>query len=464
MSGPGDDAFGLASSPVGRGRSAAAPGGAPVYSVGRLVSAVRLLVEREVGLVWVAGEISGCKRAASGHVYFTLKDASAQVQCVLYRLKAQAVAFPLRDGLAVEVRAVPTLYDARGEFQLNVDTVRLAGLGALYERFARLKARLEAAGWFAQERKRALPAYPRAVGIVTSRRAAALRDVLTMLARRWPRVRIVLYPAAVQGAGASAELAGAIRLANARAEVDALIVCRGGGSLEDLWAFNEEPLARAVFESMLPIVSGVGHETDFTICDFVADVRAPTPTAAAALATPDRAALARRLAELAHRLARAHAHALGARMQRVDGVARRLVHPAARLRQQAEHAHALATRLMRALHRRLDADAARARMAQQRLLRELRVPLAGARTLAYAAQALPRCGAAHVARLDARLAALAQNLAHLNPRAVLTRGYAIVTRADGAIVQDARDVQPGSEVEMTFARGGAGATVTRVDS
>ena len=463
MTGPDCDDLYPESTPAPARRPSPGAPGAPVYSVGRLVSAVRLLIEREVGLVWVAGEVSGCKRAASGHVYFTLKDASAQVQCVLYRLKAQAVSFQLRDGLAVEVRAVPTMYDARGEFQLNVDTVRMAGLGVLYERFARLKARLDAAGWFAPERKRPLPAYPRALGIVTSRRAAALRDVLTMLARRWPRVRIVLYPAAVQGAGASLELAAAIRLANARAEVDALIVCRGGGSLEDLWAFNEEPLARAVFESALPIVSGVGHETDFTICDFVADVRAPTPTAAAALATPDRAALSRRLGELAHRLARAHAHALGARMQRVDGAARRLVHPAARLRQQGEHARALAMRLTRALHRRLDVERARTRTAQQRLLRELRLPLPGARTLAYAAQALPRCGAAHVARLDARVAALAQNLAHLNPRAVLTRGYAIVTRADGAIVQDAREVQPGSEVEMTFARGGAAAKVTRVE-
>ena len=189
------------------------------------------------------------------------------------------------------MRATPSIYEARGEFQLNVDNIRLAGIGALYEQFARLKAKLEAAGWFAAERKRALPAYPRAIGIVTSPRAAALRDILTTLARRWPAARIILYPAAVQGNGAAAEIAQAIRVANARAEVDVLIVGRGGGSIEDLWAFNEEIVARAVFASVLPIVSGVGHETDFTICDFVADVRAPTPTAAAALVVPDRAAL-----------------------------------------------------------------------------------------------------------------------------------------------------------------------------
>ena len=184
----------------------------------------------------------------------------------------------MRDGLQVEVRATPSIYEARGEFQLNVETIRLAGVGALYERFERLKAQLEAAGWFAAERKRVLPAFPRAVGIVTSPQAAALRDVLTTLHRRMPRLRVILYPSPVQGEAAAAGLAAAIRTANARAEVDVLIVCRGGGSIEDLWAFNEESVAKAIFESRLPIVSGVGHETDFTICDFVADVRAPTPT------------------------------------------------------------------------------------------------------------------------------------------------------------------------------------------
>ena len=476
----------ILSSPVPAGPDGASARGmsAPVYSVGRLIAAVRLLIERQVGLVWVAGEVSGCTRAASGHCYFTLKDANGQVRCVLFRQKAQALEFALRDGLAVEVRAVPTMYEARGEFQLNVDSVRLAGLGALYERFARLKARLEAAGWFDAARKRALPAYPRALGIVTSLRAAALRDVLTTLRKRWPVLHVVVYPASVQGPGAALELAAAIRLANQRAEVEALIVCRGGGSLEDLWAFNEEALARAVFESRLPVVSGVGHETDFTICDFVADVRAPTPTAAGTLATPDRRALARMLAELAQRLRRAHAHALqqrqrltdlaqrlrrahahalGTRMQRVDGAARRLVHPAARLARQGQHAGHLAARLSACVEQRLNREAARAHAAQQRLLRELRLPLPGSRALAHAALALPRCGRAHVARLDGRVVKLAQNLEHLNPRAVLTRGYAIVARDDGAIVQDARDAPPGTQVHMTFARGQAAATVTRSD-
>jgi len=236
-----------------------------VLPVSLLVSTARLLIERNLGLRWVSGEISNFTRAGSGHCYFNLKDAQAQVRCVMFRLRAQHVAFPLRDGLSVEVRATPSIYEARGEFQLNVDNMRLAGVGALYERFARLKAKLDAAGWFAVERKRALPAYARVIGIVTSPRAAALRDILTTLSRRWPAARIILYPAAVQGFGAAAEIAQAIRIANERAEVDVLIVGRGGGSIEDLWAFNEEIVAQAVFASLLPIVSGVGHETGHVV-------------------------------------------------------------------------------------------------------------------------------------------------------------------------------------------------------
>jgi exodeoxyribonuclease VII large subunit len=299
---------------------------------------------------------------------------------------------------------------------------------------------------------------------VTSRGAAALRDVLTTLHRRWPGLRVVLYPAAVQGTGAAHELATAIRTANARREVDVLIVCRGGGSFEDLWAFNEQVLARAVYESVLPIVSGVGHETDFTICDFIADVRAPTPTAAATLVTPDRRALAQRVAQLARRLARAHGHTVATRMQRLDGVARRLVHPTARLARQREQAHELAQRMARAMRRRLGRDSGAAVTAQRRLLRELRLPLPGARSVTHAAQALPRCGRQVVMHLSARMGALAQNLAHLNPRAVLERGYAIVARDDGVIVQDSQDVAPGTGVALTFARGAAHATIDRTDS
>src|SRR5438874_4887141 len=312
-----------------------------VIPVSLLVNSARRLIERHLGLCWISGELSNCSRAGSGHTYFVLKDDDAQVRCVLYRSKAQFLDFDLKDGQRIEVRAVPTIYEPRGEFQLSVETVRLSGSGALYEQFARRKARLEAAGWFAAARKRALPSFPRAIGVVTSLNAAALSDVLATLRRRMPALPVIIYPTAVQGPGAAPEIAAAIARANAHARVDVLIVCRGGGSIEDLWAFNEEAVARAVFESRIPMVSGVGHETDFTICDFVADARAPTPTGAAALATPDGQALRADLAQLAARARRAVERILEVRLQRLDGIARRLQHPAARLAAQRERLDAL---------------------------------------------------------------------------------------------------------------------------
>jgi exodeoxyribonuclease VII large subunit len=371
------------------------------------------------------------------------------------------VAFTLRDGLQVEVRATPSIYEARGEFQLNVETVRLAGIGALYEKFAQLKAKLDAAGWFAESRKRPLPAYPRRIGIVTSTRAAALRDILTTLRRRWPAASVVIYPTAVQGDGAAAEIARAIRTANDRAEVDVLIVGRGGGSIEDLWAFNEEAVARAVFESALPIVSGVGHETDFTICDFVADVRAPTPTAAAAAATPDRVAIAHRVEQLVRRLGRAAEHVLAARVQRLDVAARRLVHPAARIAQEMQRLREMARRIGHGWHMHSALRRAHAAALQARLLRELGSPLPQAQRVEQAHARWQRAGAEHARAIAEQLAALAQNLTHLNPQAVLERGYAIVAAGDGSIVQEARQVNAGDVVALTFARGRADATITR---
>jgi exodeoxyribonuclease VII large subunit len=433
----------------------------PVLPVSLFVTSARLLLERHLGLVWVAGEVSGYTRAVSGHMYFTLKDATAQVRCVFFRNKAQGLSFTMRDGLAVEVRATPSIYEARGEFQLNVDSIRVAGQGALYERFLRLKEKLEAAGWFADARKRPLPLYPRVVGIVTSTRAAALSDVLTTLLRRWPALSIVVYPTAVQGEAAAQEIAAAIAAANAHAKADVLIVCRGGGSLEDLWAFNEVAVARAVFESALPIVSGVGHETDFTICDFVADVRAPTPTAAAALVVADRANVLHKLEQVARRLARNADHDLASRMQRLDLAARRLIHPAARLAQQQERAAALAERLARAWRLSRSADRNSIATLSQRMLRELRAPPPQHTHLVRALEAWHRVGRTTLDRRIAQVAALGQNLTHLNPHAVLERGYAIVTAESGTVVYDAAQVAPHDDVTLQFARGRAGATITR---
>ncbi|MEO8752709.1 MAG: exodeoxyribonuclease VII large subunit [Casimicrobiaceae bacterium] len=432
-----------------------------VLPVSLLVSSARLLIERHLGLVWVSGEISNFTRAASGHCYFNLKDALAQARCVLFRQKAQHVSFALRDGLQVEVRATPSIYEARGEFQLNVDSVRLAGIGALYEKFAQLKAKLEAAGWFADARKRPLPAYPRAIGIVTSTRAAALRDILATLRRRWPAAKVVIYPTAVQGDGAAADIARAIRTANQRAEVDVLIVGRGGGSIEDLWAFNEEAVACAVFDSAVPVVSGVGHETDFTICDFVADLRAPTPTAAAAAVTPDRAAITHRVAQVARRLERSGQHVLAVRVQHLDSAARRLVHPAERIKQESARLSELGRRVAHMWRLQSTVRVASASALQARLLRELGMPLPQRQRVEFARAILSRVARERVLRQADRLTGLAQNLAHLNPQAVLERGYAIVAGSDGAIVQDARQVRPGDAVALTFARGGADATITR---
>ena len=437
-----------------------AAGAWPVWPVSLLVSSARLLLERHLALAWIRGEVSNYSRASSGHGYFMLKDAQAQVRCVLFRHKAQLLGFALEDGMQVEVRALPTIYEARGEFQLNVETVRLAGVGALYEQFARLKARLEAAGWFAPERKRPLPRFPRAIGIVTSRRAAALSDVLTTLARRMPFVPVVLYPASVQGGSAAVEIAAAIAEANARAEVEVLIVCRGGGSIEDLWAFNEEVVARAVRDSRLPIVSGIGHETDFTICDFVADVRAPTPTAAAALVGVDRAGLLTELAALLARWRRATERGLETRMQRLDGVSRRLVHPADRIAAQRARLGALALRLARAVARiqahRHQGLAARA----QALARQLRSPPSQRLALERLRLRWQRAGADRVDLLSHRLAQLDAGLRHLSPQAVLERGYSIVTTTDGQIVQDAAQTALGDTLGLRFARGTASARVT----
>ncbi len=438
--------------------SAASP--SAVVPVSLFVSSARLIIERHLGLAWISGEISGFSRAASGHCYFTLKDDRAQVRCVLFRNKAQLLDVALKDGLAVEVRATPTIYEARGDFQLSVDTVRLAGLGVLYEQFAKLKATLEAAGWFRPERKRALPPFPRSVGIVTSPQAAALRDVLTTLKRRLPSLPAILYPTPVQGRDAAASIAVAIATANARAEVDVLIVCRGGGSIEDLWAFNELAVAQAVFDSAIAVVSGVGHETDFTICDFVADARAPTPTAAAALVAPDRASLLAQVTAIAERWRRSTERALESRMQRVDLVSRRLVHPAARLQTQYLGLTSLAQRLSRAM-----AAAGRQREREftaqaQRLLLQLRAPMPQPVSLGGAMDRWRRSAMDRLGAVERRIVALDAGMRHLNPQGVLDRGYSIVTTRGGAVVQDSAALAVGDSVSLRFARGEAGAKVT----
>jgi len=385
-----------------------------VVTVSELNQRVRALLENQFETLWVAGELSGVKKAASGHWYFCLKDSGAQVDCAMFQRRAQFLDFRPEDGMRVEVRARVTLYEPRGSYQLVVEEVRKAGLGALYEAFEKLKARLAAEGLFEASRKRPLPAFPRAIGIVTSPQAAALRDMLTTLARRARMIPVVLYPAPVQGEGAGALVARAIAAANARGDCDVLIVGRGGGSLEDLWAFNEEVVARAIAASTIPVVSGVGHETDFTIADFVADLRAPTPTAAAVAASPDREALHDELAALRRRLARDARRILDTRAQRLDALSRRLLTPSQRVQRDRERLVQFGRRLRRAV------DLAAARRDLERI---------------------------------------ARHLAHLDPTQVLGRGYSIVRDTAGHVRTTSAGLAAGDPLDITFATGSAGVTV-----
>ena len=381
-----------------------------ILSVAELLRSVRDTLERRFPLTWVSGELSNLSRAPSGHLYFTLKDRSAQVDCVMFRSRAAALDWEPREGQQVEARALATLYEPRGRFQLTVEGMRLAGLGPLYERFVRLKERLGAEGLFDASLKRELPPFPGRIGVVTSLAAAALRDVLTTLARRNPAIPVVVYPAPVQGEGAADRIITMLARANRRAEVDVLLLVRGGGSIEDLWQFNEEALARAIRASRIPVVVGVGHETDFTIADFAADRRAPTPTAAAELACPSRGELAARVAGCARHISRDVERKLQYAAQALDACARRLVHPAQRLRSYQQLMTQLTTRLAFAFSHR-------------------------------------------VHRCQARLAELSASLVSLDPTAVLERGYSITTDASGAVLRDASKVQAGERLKSRLARG-----------
>lgn len=434
------------------------PNGGAV-SVSELNRAVRTLIEQSIPLLWVAGEVSNLTRAASGHWYFTLKDAGAQVRCAMFRHKNQYLDWTPENGIQVEVRAVVTLYEPRGDYQLNVEAMRRAGFGALFEAFEKLKAKLGAEGLFEAERKRPLPAFPKRIGIVTSPDAAALRDVLTTLARRMPSLPIVLYPTPAQGDGAALKIAQAVRTAGERAECDVLILCRGGGSIEDLWQFNEEVVARAVAECPIPVVSGVGHETDFTIADFVADRRAPTPTAAAEMVSPNREELAHRLEILGGRLERRMEALLEQRMQQLDYLARRLVHPGERLQNQGLHLEHLRQRLGSGLARTLDASQWRYRQAGQRLASAQPDIARREAECTYLGRRLQGAMGEKLHRTEAALQRLAANLAHLNPMAVLERGYSLVETAEGKIVTDSGMLDKGDGLKLTFAKGWADAKV-----
>ena len=437
------------------------PSANAVLSVASLNRLVRDCLESAFPLTWVGGEISNLTYAASGHVYFSLKDNSAQVRCVMWRNRAQLLGWRLENGQKIEARALVSFYEPRGEFQLNVEAIRRAGQGDLFERFLRLKAQLEAEGLFAAEAKRPLPQFPRHVAIVSSLQAAALRDILTTLHRRAPHLRISIFPTLVQGEGAAAKIAEALGEASA-SDCELTLLCRGGGSIEDLWSFNEECVARAIRASAIPVISGVGHETDFTIADFAADLRAPTPTAAAELACPDRSSLQGQLDRLEEQLQRRMTRALADRQQRLDWLGTRLIHPAERLRQRQLEVIALGQQLQRTMQGRLDRWRMLAKALEQRQaaarprLDQLENRLTHLRYRQYKEMA------GKISACVGKLNSLNSGLKQLDPHAVLQRGYALVIAPDGRAVRDAGVLAPGDALTLSFARGSAMATVNQV--
>lgn len=430
---------------VERGVEAAfGPGARQVWDVAALVHAIGDALESRFAACAVKGEISGYTRAASGHCYFSLKDdqgRSALIRCAMFRRAASLLDFSPADGQTVVVRGRVGVYEPRGELQFIVEAMQRDGAGALYEQFMRLKARLGAEGLFDPARKRALPAFARRVGVVTSLGAAALHDVASAFARRAPHVEVIVYPSLVQGADAPAALVAAIEVANRRAEVDLLVVCRGGGSLEDLWAFNDERVVRAVVASRLPVVCGVGHETDITLCDFAADVRAPTPTAAAEIAAPARSECVAALRNAAHTLRQRVHRAIDARRQRLDHASLRIARPADALQRERQRLAALQHRLALAVRQSIVARAERQRRTAIQLHR--------------AASVLRDRHAQRVAAYAARLDAL-------DPRRVLARGFAWLTDANGVALTTTARVAPAARIGATLADGRLSADVVEV--
>lgn len=425
---------------VGRGlegRSAS-----QVWGVGALLRALADALQARFNPVTVRGEISGFSRAASGHCYFSLKDEQGQLRCAMFRRAAQTSGLELRDGLLVEALGRLDVYGPRGDLQLIVESARPAGQGNLFEQFMRLKAELEAQGYFDESRKRALPAMPHSVGVVTSLDAAALRDVVSTLRRRVPNLPVRIFPSAVQGEQAPAALCAALDQAymhhERTGECDVLLVVRGGGSLEDLWAFNSPALVRKLANAPMPVISGVGHETDFTLADFVADLRAPTPTAAAELCAPARDTLLRGLDNLAGKLNDTVWRTFDTRAQRLDRLAQRLGRPSQRLGDERSRLSGLAHRLQRIAALRLDRE--RGNVQRQ-------------------AQGWPQAVQRDLQRQTRLLEQAQARLALLDPRLVLQRGYAWLTDTQGQALTSVAQVEAGQDVQAVLADGALDLTV-----
>lgn len=427
----------------------------PVITVSALNQSVARLLEKSFALAWIAGEVSNFTRAASGHWYFTLKDNTAQVRAVMFRGRAQAAGFDIKNGDKIEARATVTLYAPRGDYQLNVEAIRHAGTGNLFEAFQRLKEKLAKEGLFDPAKKQPLPAFPRTIGIITSPQAAALRDVFTTLSRRAPHIRLILYPAPVQGEGAAEKIAQAILTASSRAEAELLIVCRGGGSMEDLWSFNEETVARAIAACAIPVISGVGHETDITIADFVADLRAPTPTGAAEMAAKPRADWMNTVRQQADNLRYAMERIMAARRQTTDMTARRLVSPAAYIQREKIRLKALADRLSHT-GKRIMADNRHQLACWQTRLKG-RWPDTAPHHARLETMQRQMAAILKNSLLSRRqdIASVQAQLELLSPQKTLERGYAIITDTRGQVIRSPLKLPVRENVTIRLAQGNA---------
>ncbi len=435
-----------------------------IWSVSRLNAEVRAVLDGSFPLLWVQGELSNLSQPASGHIYFTLKDEAAQVRCAMFRFKRRLLQFKPANGEQVLIRARVGLFEPRGDYQLIAEHMEPAGEGALRVELDRLKQRLAAEGLFDEGKKRPLPTFPRQVGLITSASGAALHDLLTVLRRRLPLLPVLIYPAQVQGEDAAATLIEALELANRRAECDLLILARGGGSLEDLMAFNDEGLARAIRASEIPVVTGIGHEVDFSIADLAADRRGATPSAAAELATPSVEHLAQKLQSLQRRLPAAQRRTQEALQRKLDHASRhlRLLHPMARLEQLSQKLDGLEARIRATLSVRLARAQASLRSEAGRLLRAtpLRYVESEGRSLLALNARLERAGAHLMSDRTERLASIAQRLDALSPLSTLARGYSIVTlAATGQLVRDATTVADGAHITVKCLRGQLAARV-----
>ncbi|MGP5563431.1 exodeoxyribonuclease VII large subunit [Vreelandella alkaliphila] len=434
-------------------------------SVSQLNQRAKQTLERDVGEVWVEGELSNVSRPASGHIYFTLKDERAQIRCALFRQRARFVAAPMRDGDQVKLRGRVSLFEPRGDYQLIADAVQAAGLGELLAAFERLKAQLEGEGVFANTRP--LPFPPRKILILSSASGAAIRDVLAVLAARWPLADVTLIPVPVQGNEAAPAMISALGLLNRQARLDpdqdVVLITRGGGSLEDLWAFNNEHLARAIFHSRLPVMSAVGHEVDVTLADFAADMRAPTPSAAAERLVPDQHALKQQLTQAENRLQRAMQARLERDSQRLDTLRARLRHPGEQLERQRQHVTALCQRLQRAMQQTVQQQQVRVTQLSKRLASQDMVRLHRAEQ-ERVSQLQRRLASAMQRALEvrqARLSSAARELNAISPLAVLGRGYAIAQDEKGQVIRRAEDTAPGQKLSLRLGEGRLNVEVKR---